>query len=285
MSIEEIILNHDRRGVSALRAYLPADFCHHAAAFCLADRPRRRKAAVIATGFYVSSARAPETDGPPGAIAIGRALRSLGFDIIYVTDRFTMPLLCIDAVGSDAVIDFPIAGHDPSRRFAAHILADVQPSLVIAVERCGLDCKRQYYNMMGEDITMHTAKVDYLFLGRDDTLAIGDGGNEIGMGNLAQHIPAVNSLPGSPSLTSANMLVIASVSNWGAYGLVAALSRLVKRNLLPSVEWEKEMINEMVARGAVDSASGLRRNAVDGFDLEHNAWALTELQRLLATDL
>lgn len=284
MSIEEIILSHDRRGVSALRPYLPVRFCHDAAAFVLKASGRRRKVAVVTTGFYVRSACAPETDGPPGALAIGRALHMLGFRVIYVTDQCTMPLFGADIVGKAEVVDFAITDHDSSRRFALEFLAGVRPSLLIAVERCGLDCNRQYSNMTGEDITLHTGKVDYLFMGQNNTLAIGDGGNEIGMGNLAQYIPAVTSLPRSPALTSVNKLVIASVSNWGAYGLVAALSRLVKQNLLPSVDWERDMITEMVSRGAVDGISGERRSAVDGFNLDENAWALTELQRLLAPE-
>ena len=284
-SIEQIILSHDRRGVSALRRYLPVRFCHEAAAFVLQTGSRRRKVAVVTTGFYVHSACAPETDGPPGALAIGRALHMLGFQVIYVTDECTMPLFSADIVGTAEAVDFPIADHDYSRSFALDFLAEVRPSVLIAVERCGLDCNRQYSNMRGEDITPHTAKVDYLFTGRDNTLAVGDGGNEIGMGNLAQYIPAVDSLPRSPALTSVTKLVIASVSNWGAYGLVAALSRLVKQNLLPSVQWEREMITEMVSRGAVDGTSGERQQAVDSFDLDHNAWALTQLQRLLATEI
>lgn len=282
MSVEEIILSHDHRGVSALRNYLPVDFCHEAAAFVLEKRKQSQRSTIIATGFYIPCAQAPETDGPPGALAIGRALHSLDFDVTYVTDKYTMPLLSNDLVGRDKVIDFPITDHDSSRQFAKRLLAEIQPSLLISVERCGLNGNQKYVNMAGEDITEYTAKIDYLFLGQKNSLGIGDGGNEIGMGNLAQYIPSVKTLPKNPALTPVNKLVIASVSNWGGYGLIAALSRLVKCNLLPSVEWEKEIINEIVARGAVDGVSGQRRSAVDNFDLEQNAWALIQLHRVLA---
>ncbi len=285
MSVEEIILSHDRRGMSALRDYLPADFCHEAAGFVLERRKRSQRPAIIATGFYILSAGAPETDGPPGALAIGRALHALGFDVIYVTDKYTMPLFPSDIVGKDRVISFPITDHNSSKRFAQLILAEIQPSLMISVERCGLNGSRKYLSMVGEDISEYTAKIDYLFLGQKKTLGIGDGGNEIGMGNLAEYIPAVETLPKDPALTPVNKLVIASVSNWGGYGLVAALSRLAGCNLLPSVEWEKEIIKEIVARGAVDGVSGQRRAAVDSFDLEQNAWALIELHRLLTVML
>ncbi|MBE9514611.1 MAG: DUF4392 domain-containing protein [Chloroflexi bacterium] len=282
MTVEEIILSHDRRGISALRNHLPGDFCHDAAAFVLERGRHSQGPTIIVTGFYIARAQAPETDGPPGALAIGRALHTLGLEVIYITDKHTMPLLASDIVGKNEVIDFPLADDASSWRFAGHILADFKPSLLVSVERCGLNRNQKYLNMAGEDITAHTARIDYLFSGEKNSLGIGDGGNEVGMGNLARHIPRVETLPKNPALTPVARLIIASVSNWGAYGLVAALSRLVKRNLLPSVEWEKEMINEIVARGAVDGVSGQRRSSVDGFDLEQNAWALVELHRILA---
>ncbi len=283
MSIEDIVLSHDRRGLSVLRNHLPLDFCHDAAAFILDIGGPGRRRVIIATGFYVSSAGAPETDGPPGALAIGMALHALGFDVMYVTDRYTAPLLSGETMAQEDVIDFPITDHESSRRFAERISKEIRPSLMISVERCGLNRSQAYLNMAGDDITEHTAKIDYLFSARVASVGIGDGGNEIGMGNLAQYIPEVATLPQAPALTRVDKLVIASVSNWGAYGLIAALSRLTERNLLPSVERERDTIKGIVARGAVDGVSGRSIAAVDSFDLESNARALSQLQRLLDT--
>ncbi|MCH9011199.1 MAG: DUF4392 domain-containing protein, partial [Chloroflexi bacterium] len=77
MTIEDIILDRDRRGISKLRQYLPADFCDQAAGFIL-EHPGK---AIITTGFYILAAGVPETDGPPGAVAIGNALEALGFEV------------------------------------------------------------------------------------------------------------------------------------------------------------------------------------------------------------
>ncbi len=287
MSIEDIILSNDLRGISALRGYLPADFCHQAAAFILDNRGGNNGSgtALITTGFFILGARAAETDGPPGAVALARALHFFGFDVVYVTDKYTLPLLASDVVGQDRVLEFPITDHESSRQFAQRLLAEVQPSILISIERGGLCGRRRYLNMAGRDITDYTAKIDYLFFERDNTLGLGDGGNEIGMGNLASYIPAVDTLPDDPARTTVGKLVIASVSNWGGYGLVAALSRLGGHNLLPSVEWEKEIIGEIVARGAVDGVSAERKCAVDNFDLEQNAQTLIQLQQLLAAEM
>ena len=83
--MEDIILDHDRRGISALRPHVPADFCDQAAGLIL-DNPGT---AVIVTGFYILPAGAAETDGPLGAVAIGQALGSVGYEVVYVTDRWT----------------------------------------------------------------------------------------------------------------------------------------------------------------------------------------------------
>ncbi|MDP3880469.1 MAG: DUF4392 domain-containing protein, partial [Dehalococcoidales bacterium] len=171
-----------------------------------------------------------------------------------------------------------------SQKFARNILDELQPAVIISTERCGRTASGQYFNMANRDITDYTAKVDYLFDGQENTVGIGDGGNEIGMGNLAEQIKNVTTLVKNPAVTRVNKLIIASVSNWGAYGLIASLSRLRGSNLLPSVEWEKEIIREMVVRGVVDGMSGEKKLGVDGFDLEQNAEILAQLHKLLAAD-
>ncbi|MCH8898250.1 MAG: DUF4392 domain-containing protein, partial [Chloroflexi bacterium] len=230
-SIEDIILDHDQRGVSELRPHLPADFCAQAAQYIL-DSPGD---ALIATGFYILSAGKHETDGPPGAIAIGNALQALGRQVAYVADQHSAPMLR-DWLGEKAeVVEFPIADVATSRQKAAEILERLKPGLVLSIERCSRTSSDTYLNMRSVDITQHTARLDYFFEAGIPSVGIGDGGNEIGMGNLAEIIPTVDRLPNDPAVTKVDKLVIASVSNWGGYGLVAALSRLVGRNLLPSI--------------------------------------------------
>src|SRR5690606_11362887 len=127
-----------------------------------------------------------------------------------------------------------------------------------------------YLNMRGRDISATTARVDELFLQHPHTVGIGDGGDEIGMGNLAPHIPAIDTLPDMPATTCTTHLVIASVANWGAYGVIAALSGLVHQNLLPTPEAETVLIQRAVAFGAVDGTNSKRTLTVDGFSLAEN---------------
>lgn len=277
MKIEDIVLRHDTRGISSVQNHLPINNYVATARFLLDRIHTIFRPAIITTGFYIHDAKAPETDGPPGALAIGKALNKLGTDVFYISDRYTTSLFSDQLSGTTNVIEFPITDHQRSREFAQQLINDIQPSIIISIERCGLNADNKYLNMAGKDITDHTAKIDHLFLGQKNTIGIGDGGNEIGMGNLARQIAKIDSLPNNPSVTRTRRLLLSSVSNWGGYGLVAAISDITKRNLLPSVEWEKNLIRHIVERGAVDGISGKNTATVDNLCPETNAWALTQL--------
>jgi hypothetical protein len=60
------------------------------------------------------------------------------------------------------------------------------------------------------------------------TIAFGDGGNEIGMGNLCR---VLSHTPLTPSVTTCDELVIATVSNWAVYGVIAAMSLELAKDL------------------------------------------------------
>ncbi|HEY3383310.1 MAG TPA: glutamate cyclase domain-containing protein [Vicinamibacterales bacterium] len=278
MSIENLVLSRDHRGVSALRPFLADDFCGRAAALIL-DNPGT---AIIATGFYVPAACATETDGPPGAVAMGDALAWLGYRVVYVSDRFTTPLLCGLLGQAAEIVEWPVTGHTESREFAAALIERVAPTVSIAIERCGLTDEGLYRNMRGVDVSPFNAKLDYLFSPDRASVGIGDGGNEIGMGNLANVIPEVMPIDSPPCVTKTTRLVISSVSNWGAWGVVAAMSRLRGRNLLPTVDEAHDLLRRAVAMGAVDGVSRRNRESVDGFPIEENDRLLSEMHDWLA---
>ena len=84
-----------------------------------------------------------------------------------------------------------------------------------------------------------------------------------------------------PAVSKVSELIIASVSNWGGYGLLAALSIATGKNILPTVDEDTERISNMVDLGAVDGFSGEQINKVDGFNLTENAALLEKLHRLV----
>lgn len=280
-SIHQILLSDDRRQISALCKYLPPEPCEQAARLILAQTGQ----VLITTGFYIPSLGLPETDGPPGAFAVGDALTQLGFTVSYVTDRYSAPLMREFAPPGQAVIEFPIADAIQSQAFACQLLQETHPRLLIAIERCGLTRYGTCLNWKGVDISAYNARVDALFRAEIPSIGIGDGGNEIGMGCLAEVIPAIPGLPAAPCITRTTSLIVASVSNWGAYGLLAALSRRAGCNLLPTSQTETARIKRMIAFGACDGILACRSNSVDGYSLEENSDILKQLRTDLATQM
>ena len=279
-TIEDIILQKDGRNISALRPHLPSNYVDEAADLILAHPGK----ALIVTGFYIVYASAPETDGPPGAAAIGEALASIGYEVAYVTDQYSMDAMK-SVAGDKRVIDFPVAGHKESSDAARRILEVESPSVVISIERAGLVGDGTFRNMHGTDISEYNAKIDHLFDQHPYSVGIGDGGNEIGMGNLRDEAASIDRLPDDPCVTTTTKLMIASVSNWGGLGLVASLSIKKGENLLPSVETENEWVYATYESGAVDGPTGKHRPYVDGFPLDEYNSCLTDLHQHVDTEL
>ena len=277
LTIEDIILSNDQRGISELRDLVPADYCTRAAELILANTGT----ILITTGFYILSAGAPETDGPPGAIAIGVGLERLGYKVKYVADEHSSNLLRPYVAESSDVIDFPITTLPKSVQYAEDILNTENPSVLISIERCAAAADGLYRNMRDLDISDQTAKVDLLFDMHSKTIGIGDGGNEIGLGNVIDGVAKSETLVSYPTVSKVTELIIASVSNWGGYGLLAALSISTGKNVLPTVEEDTERISKMVDLGAVDGFSGEEIYKVDGFDLTENAALLEKLHELV----
>ncbi len=205
---------------------------------------------LIVTGFPIKKAGAGETDGPPGAYALGCALEKLGIPVAYMTDSLNAPLL--NAVGAAPLLEW-----------TPDLLAQESFSHLVAVERPGRARDGRYYNMLGEDISSLVAPLDELFLEAEErgivTIGIGDGGNEIGMGKV--FLGVSKSIAHGRRIASTvltDYVIVAGVSNWGAYGLVGALSIVSGRDLLPTPEEFALSVIMVVRAGAVDGVSGLR---------------------------
>ncbi len=276
--IEDIVLQNDMRGMTALKPHMPSNYMEACADLLLEHGDK----VFIVTGFYIIAAEATETDGPPGAVAIGNALARLGNEVAYVTDELSSE--AVRSIAEHEVIEFPITNHRESANFANELMQEHSPSALVAIERAGLIGDGTYRNMRGIELTAYNAKIDHLFDQHPYSIGIGDGGNEIGMGNLQNVIPTIEHefLPKSPCVTTTTELIVASCSNWGGYGLIAALSLKNGVNLLPSVEAAKQMVRDIVAVGAVEGMSGESKEWVDGRDLEADSACIRDLHALLA---
>jgi hypothetical protein len=267
--IEDVILEESTRGMDELRKYLPVGFCGRAAEFLYENMDT----VVIATGFYVDGSC--ETDGLVGSVMLGEVLQEMGSDVFLVTDRYCFEVFEKMKVPFE-VFRFPIVNEKESKRAAAHIVSVVDPSVLVSVERCGMAKDGRYYNMHGTNITEYTAKIDVLFE-FPKTIGVGDGGNEIGMGNIYDAV-AKTVVNGEKiaSIIDTTHLVVSTVSNWGVYGLLAYLSEFEGEMLLRN---EDDILKNAVKAGAIDSSSTHYELKVDGIPLEKTNEIIKKLKQ------
>jgi hypothetical protein len=247
----------------------------------------------LITGFYVPGGTPPaaETDGPVGAALLAKALRTVGTPCRLATDAACRGA-CAAALAAADLAAVPIDTLSPGAPPAdiiAHWRAE-RIGLALAIERCGRSADGVPRNMRGEDISADTALLDDLFLaGPWDTIAIGDGGNEIGMGALPRELIARHVAHGEriACVTPARHLIVAGVSNWGAYALVAALAALRRDwrdRLLACLdeELDRAILTATVTRGpAVDGVSRRQSLSVDNLELAIHQQKLRALRALV----
>jgi hypothetical protein len=247
--------------------------------------------ALLTTGFALGPGL-PETDGPPGAAALGRALRRLGSEVIYITDAVTVPPLeaALKVLGEPTDIVTFHASAAAAETAARRLLAEYEPAFLVAVERPGRNAAGDYLSMRAESVRDWNGPLDALFVARPPrgvrrpvTVGVGDGGNEIGMGNVRARVARVSAKARQfASVVKVNHLVVAGTSNWGAYGIVAALSRLAGRDLLHTSDEEQAMVLACVQAGAVDGVTRRAEPTVDRLPSGAHTGIL-ELLRVAAT--
>ncbi|HEY3066626.1 MAG TPA: DUF4392 domain-containing protein [Methylomirabilota bacterium] len=272
-----------------------AAFFTPGAALAAATALRHASRVLITTGFAVAEG-AGETDGPPGAAVVGRALRLLGARVAFVTDPVTVPLLeaALKVLGEPVDITvYPVG-----RNAAADVLDRQRPTHLIAIERPGRAASGDYLSARAESVAAWNRPLDDLFIGSGArgpgvsgvtrsrpgsarrrgsrsgpvTVGVGDGGNEIGMGNVRPRLVRARSpLARIASVVRTDHLVVAGTSNWGAYGIVVQLARLCGRPLLHSPDLERRMVEACVQAGAVDGITRRREATVDGLALSVHA--------------
>ncbi len=257
---------------------------------------------IVTTGSVSRAWISPEigeNDGPSGAAAI---VRALGLSrhatcILLAEQALLKPIEAVTTVAGACAVPLEaahIAAQDKSqltvvmqaypteddqgKAKAVELLDTLSPDLLFSTERVGRNENGIYYNMRGRDYGMGRARIDYLF---DEALnwkipvvAVGDGGNEIGMGKVADavqtHVPygARGDCPcggGIGAVTSADVLVTAAVSNWGCTAIAAAMAaRTGDSRLLHTPESEGRLIETMVSQGLINSTHGIVDPNVDG---------------------
>jgi hypothetical protein len=257
----------------------------------------RAHGVLIVTGFYIDGATqaACETDGPLGAVQLAAAIERLGGQaVVVLTDAPCAPVLRAAAAAAgislpvdvaplptpadpDAFDEWEAAARD---RYAGF-------SHVIAVERPGPDASGVPRTMRGHDMSAYTAPLHRLYSDLNWTrIAVGDGGNELGMAVLSNDLVRAAVPLGSQiwCAVSCDILVAGAVSNWVAAGLVATLALLGRSSSVGTLlepEWSRTVLSEMLSAGAVDGLLRVRQPSVDGLEWDKYAEPLARLAALV----
>jgi hypothetical protein len=249
----------------------------------------------LITGFFVPRAEVPaaETDGPVGSALLAAALTACGVPsrIAVDTPCAATVRVAVETTGAKVAIDE--VGLGDSDAIGRTIEAWRRDGIThaIAIERCGRSADGKPRNMRGADVSPWTAPLEDLYQGADwKKVAIGDGGNEIGMGSLPAGLVARTVANGAAiaCVVPCDHLIVAGVSNWGAYGLMAALGVVrpdwndAVRRFLRS-ECDLAVTRAIVAKaGAVDGVTARPEATVDGLAPAVHATLMDQLRRLAA---
>ena len=272
----EVLARHDP-GSRGLASFAPTGELLPAAAELL-----RGQRVVIVTGFCIRAALIGESDGPPGALAIADALRQLGKDVVLVTDAHSSALLEAGAALYGAqwptvVLDVQ---QDVADRQIDELLASFKPTQVVAIERPGSAVDGHRYSMRGEALDDLVPAAERLLAPRPGcrSIAVGDGGNELGMGSLRDALKArITHGEQIFCATRADYVIAAGISNWGGSALAAALSLQSGRPLLRTPEHELAVLRAIVAVGAVDGCTRKNELSVDGLAWDDYAQTLADI--------
>jgi hypothetical protein len=307
-------LDMGQRGVAGL--YEPARARNSEALCAAAARPlaglSRGDTVVILTGSLTRANVSPEiaeNDGPMGVAVLARAITH-GFNaipVIVVDESICDKVSAITRVAgptvvtreqariavdtprytSVAVVEGGFIDDAKAQAHARAMIGDLKPKAVISVERAGLSADGTYRNARGEDYSAGRARLDHIVLEAArqgiPTIGIGDGGNEIGMGAVkqavARHIPHGKVLCAE---IATDVLIPAGVSNWGCYGVAAALAvQAGNLDIAHTPDLERRLLEAAPQIGLVDGTSGRLEPTADGLPLTTHT-GLVELLHITA---
>jgi hypothetical protein len=282
---------------SALQARQGRHPCMDAAELLKSRFADHRSPALIVTGFPQGGG-VPETDGPIGAALLARAL-FLAFNVesVIVVDEGHEEMMKATCIGAGLIpLPFPADGVIRPVEFARPVyvrsipvdsaasqavcdaLLDVtRPAIAVAIERPGANDRGLYSGFGGRSLDGMVADLDYLVRGCGDRnvpfIGVGDGGNELGMGLLADDLKAIypkaidagKGRGGVAAVACADHVVFSSVSNWAITGVIAALAALLENPLIfHDPEVEARCVERCCASGCVDGITSSPDHIIDG---------------------
>jgi D-glutamate cyclase len=198
------------------------------------------------------------------------------------------PLDVASVIGNGGDGGTPLDEIEKSWKSLAHPLTHV-----ISIERVGPSKDGIARNAHAIEMTHYNAPLERLFQGNSwETIGIGDGGNELGMGNLPPGIITEHVRNGEKiaCVVGCDYLLVCGVSNWGAQAILAALA-LLKPELREALtagltrECDLKILKDCVNNGPAVSVATWHKwphvptqcLAVDGLGWEVHATILDDI--------
>lgn len=271
----------------------------------------------VMTGFVLRPYKKAEMDGIVSSMLLCRALvKAFGAKpiIICPEDNYVAVKNLAACVGLhlfediDTLKEIPVSmgvicftkDADKAAQQADEIIAKATPTAVVSIECPGANEDGFYHNAIGLGVTELEAKQDVLFEKLQAmgvlNIAIGDLGNEIGMGTISdtleKYIPYARKGAcscgcggGIAVKTKADNIITATVSDWGCYAMIAAMAYLKEDvEIMHTAELEKEAIMCASNSGMIDMYGWLIP-AIDGFGLEINLPIVSLMREMVKSAL
>jgi hypothetical protein len=255
-----------------------------------------------------------ESDGPPGAASLARILyKGLGAVPVYVNEAcHTDPIVAASAAAGLMVKtfaearDWRLGAALETAPLSQHAIATwiddlferTNPKAVISAERLGPGVNGIIHSatalpLQGPDAFVRFDVADISGVVTEatkrgiPTIGIGDHGNELGFGAIRDAV--VQAMPKGSILcttTPTDIVLPAMMSNWGCYGIEAALAWLLKRpELLHSPAQEGRILRACLDAGGLEAMFCTTDFYIDGLEGETSMAVLQFLKDIVGKNL
>ncbi|MFN8442928.1 MAG: DUF4392 domain-containing protein [Caldilineaceae bacterium] len=245
-----------------------------------------------------------ETDGPVGALYLARVLEEvLNAVPIIIIDPELQRYCAKPAANAGLLVtsvdkallakrgkvnaatlafwDCPVEDHE-ARQMATRFMQELQPKALIAVEMPGKASDGFAHTANGRAIVdEHLGKADSFFdLAHQQgvlRIGLGDGGNELGMGNLRQTLAHISPIGATiAAIGESDVPVVGASSNWAAYAIGVCIEALRGSTAINRSIDLAGIIRRCAEEGAIDGYSSRPEAKVDGTPISMNL-ALLEM--------
>jgi hypothetical protein len=278
----------------------------------LADRVKPGDVVIFLTGWYLPMFMISETDGPPGSAGLARAINfGLAATPVVFSESGHLNIIKASFQGAGFRIAddlkearkilrrvhvaaplSPRMDEKRSMEIIHRLLDELKPSAVIAVEKSSPNVVGLAHSLPGRNLAPITAKYHLLVEEARRrgilTIGCGDGGNEIGMGNVHEEVRKYLATgakcccgcgAGCAATTKTDVLVVGFISNWAAYGIEAALALLLQRQeVMHDGEIEERVLRMTASGGAAEPPHGFSEMGVDEVPARFNILIVDQLK-------